>query len=542
MEFCNESAKDKVKIATSDVEFVHSQLLLGGETAEANALMKNDRIVVRKVRKAEREAALDRKRLQRDADRNYFQQIRHLLPDLGGSRTADVVLDCQGKIVDEYGRNQQVLSSTVKAHSAFIKKRCPWLYGMIKTAQIAAKAEQERMEAEEVRAEAFIYQDDTHIVQRVESDSKSADDDDDGIEVLSFPPQNGEEQKASSAAVAEIEDDDDDDDEMDFDDSVPRKISYTARSGFPAIVPPEKQAVNDCSLPRVTIQNHSPEAVKLLLEYCYANRVGSLGQEAFVQACKTRPMKHSGPIAPFPISSSGSRRWPKNGIPLVSFTVALAGVVIAEEAGLPRLSLMCEVAASQLLSPSNVVEALSLCHSQVALTGNDLALLRKAAMEKILGSGPRGVSELGRSQSFRRALCERRAHIIPTLLQGVMESVEAHEKSRAFKRDRKSTVDLFFQDLDSEDKYRRDKERKKRKLEQIHSDPNRQHELLEFEVFYDECRASSNRSLKRMAKHLESMPSRAITVLTSRGRYSFPNTSHRRSSSRRRSSGSGHHP
>lgn len=546
IDFCNESAEGTDKITTSDVEFVHCQLLVGSETAEANALMKNDRIIVRKDKKFEREAELEKKRLQRDADRTYFQQIRHLMADYGGAKSADIILDCQGKIVDEHGRNQQVLSSTVKAHSAFIKRRCPWLYGMVQTARIEAAEQKRKEEAEEPNDEAIIHpesNDNTHFVQNIDQDAKSADQADDDMAVLSLAP-NEEKQgeKPESSAVAEIEDDEEE--QSPFDPSVPKKISYPTRSGFPAIVPPEKQSAPDNSLLRVVVENHSPEAIKLLLEYCYSNRVACLGHEAFVQACKTRPMKHSGPVAPFTISSSGSRnRWPRNGHPTISFQVALAGIVLAEEAGMPRLSLMCEIAASNLLSSSNIVDALSLCNSQKGATGNDLPRLRKAAMERILGHGTRGVTELGRSQSFRRALRERRADIIPSLLHGTMELVTTHEKSRGFKRDRKDNLDIFFQDLDSDDKYRRDKERKKRKLEQIHSDPNKQHEIIQFEMFYDECRASSTRSLQRMAKHLESMPSRAISVLNSRNRYSFPGSSHRRSSnSRRRSSGSNHHP
>lgn len=542
VDFCNEAVKSMDrKITTTDLEFVHSQLLSGSDTAEASALMKNDRITVRKVRTAEREAEADRKRLQRESDRNFFQQIR----EMGGSRTADIIFDCQGKLVDESGRNQRVLSSTVKAHSAVLVKRCPWLGGIIQTARAEAVREEALLEPRTSYLEEELKDTNTNIVQRVESDAKSGDEEeDDDMAVLSFSPKNGEENKAADG-VAEIENDEDE--EGSFDDLHPFNAQEIPRSDSPAIVPSDKPAVQAKKLLRVTIRDHSPEAVKLLLEYCYSNRVFALGQEAFVQACKTKPQKHAGPIAPFPISSSGSRKWPKNGFPTLSLSVALAGISLAEEAGIPRLSLMCEVAASQLLSSTNVVKALTLCSSQKGKTGNDLPRLRKAAIELVLRSGPRGISELGRSQLFRRALDDQRAMIVPTLLQGTMEAVTAHEKTRSLKRDRHEMSRFTFEELDSEDKYCRDRERKKRKLERMENDPSRRHDAgsMDMEDLYDEFKGwaaeSSKRSLKRMAKHLESMTSRSMAVFSSsssRSRFSFGTTSggSRRSSGNRRRS------
>ena len=43
--------------------------------------MPIDNIRVRGVRTAEREAEAEKKRLQRDADRNFFSQMRHLMPN-----------------------------------------------------------------------------------------------------------------------------------------------------------------------------------------------------------------------------------------------------------------------------------------------------------------------------------------------------------------------------------------------------------------------------------------------------------------------------
>ncbi len=548
VDLCNEATASKTqKISLSDLEFVHCQLLNGSDTAETSALMKNDRIKVRKNKTAEREAEQERKRLQRETDRNFFQHIRHLMPDMGGSKTADIILDCKGKLSDESGRNQQVLSSTVKAHSVILKKRCPWLEGMIRTAefQIAREIEMEIHLNDAERIED-LDEDKAILVRRVESGDE--DDYDDESAVLSFAPKEKPDTEEAGSGAAEIEIDDDDD--ASYDGSRTPKLPEECLPSSPSVVPSADFPVQAMKLPRITLE-HSPEAVKLLLEYCYTNRVACLGQEAFVHACKTRPQKHLGPIAPYPISASGSRRWPKNGYPTVTFAVAVASIILAEEAGLPRLSIMCEIAASQLLTSSNVVEALSLCATQKRASGNDLALLRKAAMAVIFRNGSRGVSELGRSQSFKRGLSARRSVIIPTLFQGTLEAIASHEKNGMIKQDSHELAQLSFDVLDSEDKYRRARERKKRKLERIENDPTRREELVDFEMedIYDEFRGwaheAPKRSLKRMAKHLENMTSRSMAAFSARSsRYSLTavggmgNTSNRRpgGNSRRRTS------
>lgn len=527
VDFCNEATTRKdEKISLCDLEFVHCQLLNGSDNAETSGLMKNDKIKVRKDRSAERAAEQERVRLQREADRNYFHQMRHLMPDMGGSKTADVILDCKGKLSDESGRNQQVLSSTVKAHSVILKKRCPWLEGMIRTAEIHAAMDEARgvfKRNDDLDDEKSI------LVFRVESDLKSADeieDNDDDSAVLSFAPKekHDTEEAGSGAAEIEIDDEDDDASEEDF---RAQPLPEECRPCSPAVLT-TNQCAQVTKFLRITL-DHSPEAVKLLLEYCYTNRVASLGQDAFVHACRTRPLKHAGPVAPYPISTSGSRRWPKNGHPTVTFSVAVAGIMLADEAGLPRLSLMCEVAASQLLTSSNVVDALSLCATQRRTSGNDLPLLRKAAMSLIFRSGSRGVSEIARSQSFNRGLASHRSVIIPMLLQGTLEAITTHEKNGSIKRDKNDISQLSFEVLDSEDKYRRAHERKKRRLERIENDPSRRDELdeLETEYIYDEFRGwaheAPKQSLKRMAKHLDSMTSRSMAALAARSpRYPFP--------------------
>ena len=532
VDFCNETGDDSSRITVKELEFVHCQLLSGNDTAEASALMKNDRILCRKHRGGQREAEEQRRRMQREADKNFFSQIRQLMPDKGASKVADVLLDCKGRVTDGKGRNQQVLRTTVRAHSAVIVKRCPWLGDIIKRARDDDKKKQ--MAANNVSMEDDVEEDGNQkqSIQRVESVA----DDDDGI-VLSIQPK---EKKEDSSSAAEIENDDD---EVPFDEQRPKTVEDRASS--PVVSSSQQQQPGtEKQLLRVPLPDHSPEAVKLLLEYCYSNRIHALGHEAFVQACKTKPHKHQGPVPPFHGTSSGSsRRWPNAGQPTVPLRVALAGISLAEEANLPRLSLMCEVAAAQLLCSSNVVEALSLCTSQKQISGNDLPRLRKAAMDVVLRSGSRGVENLGRTPGFIKALDERRAEIVPTLLHGTMEAVTTYDKSR--KRDRTEFTPPVFDELDREDSYKREKERRKRRHERYEEDPD-SHPDPSFDDDMDDYyeppllgwapEPATKRSLKRMAHHLDSMPGRtrrdALRSAVTREQYQAGS----RRSNRRRSS------
>lgn len=389
-------------IQVSDLDFVHCTVLNGNDTAETSALMKNDRIQVRKNAKDERDAEAEQHRLQREADREYFRDMRQLL-DTIGSKTCDVLLDCRGKLVDEKGLNQEVLRTDVRGHSVLLSKRCKWLGDIIQNAR------------EELERQSVVTLPDQEnqvgdgAARHPEAASMPDEDDDDGIEALPYAPEHNEEEHNHEAA--EIENDDDEDVKM----AKPRQESLDIFS-----------SAGSGNLLWVTIPNHAPDAVRLLLEYSYTNRVVPLGQEAFIVACRTkgdRRRPFNGPVAPYHNHSSRTRGWPNNGLPIVSFAVALAGVSLAEEAKMKRLSLMCEVAASQLVEPSNVVEALSRCTTQEKLTGNPLPRLRKAAMDVLLRNGQRGVVDICRTPTFRRALEEKSATIVPSLLVGTMEAL-----------------------------------------------------------------------------------------------------------------------
>jgi hypothetical protein len=272
----------------------------------------------------------------------------------------------------------------------------------------------------------------------------------------------------------------------------------------------------------VVTLRHPEDAVKLLLEYLYTNRAVDLGHDAFVTACRTRPTHTQGPVPPFNFGSSTSRRrWPNRGEPAVTYQTAVALVKLAFEAGLPRLALMAEVAASQLVTTANAVEALSFCHEARSELGRDLERLRKATMGLILRHGNVWVYP-----SFRHELKERRHVLVPTLISGTVEAlVDAaaaappgasgsshhhsgsagkghhHHASTVLQTQRyKKLQDQFvrydsdewrsgvfhrFRYLDRADKARRDDERKKRRLEMLRREGDAPVDSLHFAVAAD---------------------------------------------------------
>lgn len=545
--FCNSSSEvveSGQKMDAKDLEFSFCQLLNENDTAETSALMKNDRIRVRKVRTTERTVESERKRTQRDADRVYFQQMRHLLPDSGRSRVADVIFDCQGKLVDKHGRNQRVLSTTVRAHSSMISKRCTWLKEIIQQARQKARREAEEIKAAEEEKEdakcetppenstkcpTEIEDDDVEVIEGEGDGGKVKGRD---VEAVSGAAKINDSSDDDNVNIIVVDDDDDDDNDEDFN-PLPRRIQ-------PRLL--------ETDLLVVSLPKHSPEAVKILLEYCYTNRVVSLGHDAFVQACKTRPTKHQGPVPPYPTThSANAKRWPNNGIPIVPFSVALAAISLAEEAGIHRLSLMCEISASQLVTTSNVAEALTMSTRQKGTTGNDLPRLRKAAMDVILRRGRRGVSEIGRSTFFKKALEEERSIIVPTLFQGAMEAIE-HWTKKGGKRDISELSCRSFRDLDKEDTYKREKERKRGRKERTKKDHSKMinahlskyedHTLSDFsdEELFNEDRFLNNwvpkGSLKRMSQHNMDSITRRSSSRASLNLTNIPRASSQRRSSR----------
>lgn len=486
---------------TNHLEFVHCSILNPTDTVETSALMKDDKIKVQRNQQSELKRESQWAKELRESDKKYYTQMRNLLPDLNPAPfRGGVLFHCKGKVKDEQGYKQEVLSTFVRGHSSILSQRCPWLALKIKVAKdsfmdaggyasggnISSSANAGGSAANNIHHDEHKndhnsnnnnmpnpYQNNTNQAVPI-PESDSAD--------LSWQVNSRQLHIASSngnRANAVI----DDDDEHDF------HQNYNNNSGnanVDCIAPDHNECIrasspvissfigtNTCNTFQVTLM-HPPEAVKLLLEYCYTNRVVLLGKEAFhksykpieIQKIAKEMVEHSGPLEPF-----AKNAWPKNGMPAVSLSVALAGLQLAEEARLPRLSLMCEIAASQLISSSSLLKALALCEEQKQKTGNNLLHLRKAVMLRhILGRGPRGVSDLSSMPSFQRTLKEERNFVVPSLMKGVLETVKETMKIKnndSFELDsaRIQCTAHHFAELDDVDKRKRDFERIKRRKE-----------------------------------------------------------------------------
>ncbi|KAL3799949.1 hypothetical protein HJC23_007422 [Cyclotella cryptica] len=440
-------------LSPKEFEFVHCTLLDAMHTVEASAMMKNDRIMVRRDRSKERAMKAEIVRLQRESDRKYFNDLRQLLhnssPDF--LRGCDVILDCRGKVVDERGFSQNVLATMVRANSAVLSKRCKWLAQKI----MDAKEEIRRRAEMTVPSDGNDKNDEGKVDDSFEGGQKSDDEDD---IVPSFPERDGprgggDAMEGNSFVAAKVEDDEEDD--VAFPPAKKAKLGKSAVSPNTVIIP----------------LDHSPEAVKLLLEYSYTNRVHSLGFNAFVKASRyvgPGSTKELGPVPPF-----RKHEWPKNGMPTVSLHLALAGIALAEEAQMPRLSLMCEVAASQLVNQNNVIDVLSTCQSQLLKTGNRLPILKKAAMlDCIFPNGSTGIDRLMEKPNFKTNLEEKRNLVIPSLLEGTVELLPSGmlaTKDWQKKKEKMETdTNLTYLQEDKVDKNNREMQRKKyRSMETI---------------------------------------------------------------------------
>ena len=424
-EFANSYViNQKLNVDPADLEFSHCSALAPSDTAETAALMKNDRIKVHRVQLKERRAIAENTRAQRDSDREYFSQMRNLLPDKTPAQLkCDVVFHCRGKITDENGYKQEVLTTYVRGHSALLSKRCKWLAKQI-----------------EVAKGDLLLGDDLEEDIVFEANNNGAfpipDNDDGDIRAGARRIENEEYDQRANAV------EDDEDDERDIALHKIQDVSADESGSNPNAVPIDGGNDRDRSpgIPYVggnfpdilrVVLSHPPEAVKLLLEYCYSNRVIPLGQMAFIESYKpvdsntVDPLLADllGPVSPF--YNPRGLRSPNSGMPTVSLSVALAGIQLAEEAKIPRLSLMCEIAASQVVTANTVLEALALCEQQHKATGNRLTHLRKAVMlHHILGRGRKGVNDLSNMASFKRTLKEKSDVVVPSLMMGVMETVK----------------------------------------------------------------------------------------------------------------------
>jgi hypothetical protein len=120
-----------------------------------------------------------------------------------------------------------------------------------------------------------------------------------------------------------------------------------------------------------------------------------------IQSCKTKPA-YKKEVVPVPPCSLKIIRLLNIGDPTVSFSTALAGITLAEEANMLRLSLMCEVAASQLVNCGNAVDALAACETHKQLKSNPRLFSERPP--HIL-SKVRGVNSITKSVTRERASC-----------------------------------------------------------------------------------------------------------------------------------------
>ena len=516
MHYCKFVTKSNDPVEYDDLEFVHNDVLSSNDTAEGCAIMKGDRIFVRKQRKHLRKQQEILVQAQQESDKDYLKQVRGLfLESVNASSALDgfppsaggpnLVLECRPYL--EVGQ-RGVLNHFIKAHEAIVAKRCPWLKDKIKQArqdlalarsvrESAAREAGERrysesrvvtipdvLDRESSSASRNPKHDhiqnnqldrlDPHFNPTRRDRRKAHDDDDDdenAVMHLENDAQNGQiiqGQQARGHQPPNIEhfhqiDDNDDENESikggddldDYDASHVRNQSNDDNTSFDLLN--ESRLEGQSDMVWLSLKNHPPEAVKLLLEYCYTNRVVSLGKEAFTQAStKTAVMPYQSTL-----------KWPNHGQPTVSMTVTLAGIALAEEAKMPRLSLMCEIAASHLVNDANVLDALSSCTQQMQTTGNRLNILRKKAMDYLLYVPL--LNELGETKKWLHQLKERREFVVPALLQGAEEMLATHKhlskRKKSHDEDEERKRELHLAELDRKDKERRRIERASRRKE-----------------------------------------------------------------------------
>jgi len=469
----------------SELEFLHCSLLDPLQTAETSALMKNDRLFARLKRKNKREHEIESMHLQRDSDRDFFEQMRHFLPDLTPSPLkCHVIFQCNGKISDENGYKQEVLTTNVKGHLSLLSRRCHWLSEKILIEKQKLEQPSSMTDTHNHQSPNFSHPNpivrsshvNTGAVKIPETDvygkqtlfhdeaagKHNHAHDDDGITSVEDTTNKRQFNNINNNSLAnEVEDDEEE--QIEENDPFSQTVKSKSSEVFPKFSMPTKpEAVNKSNhLTRtsphlisssktspssnllVVPLPHPPEAVKILLEYCYTNRVRSLGQEAYFKSfdipdpnsVPSYLRKFQAPICPF-----RDKPWPKKGRPTISLYVALAGIQLAEEAKMKRLSLMCEIAASLLVTKPHILEALSLCQLQYKRTRNNLPLLRKAIMSHhILGNRSRGVTELSSIPSFHEKLIERKDLVVPTLIMGIKDVL-------GDKKDHLSPNSIFYHD------------------------------------------------------------------------------------------------
>jgi len=505
VEVCNQVRVDgnqqisPAQIELSDLEFFHASVLKGGDTAEQGALMKDDVVRVRRNRWEHHEKEKEANKKQRESDVQFLEKMRNCVDS---PANATVVLDCKGRKLRNtrgvFSRNQH--PTKVFCDAALVSKRCPWL-GKIISAAISGER-RPRLETERTKAVIAdglpkpVMDGDEPSAARAQGGEPKPDggvarvagvqdeddfDDDHAIQVLNYPrPENRGNVQQYEDTAAQIENDDDD-------------------SGVGA---EEEEEDVESRLLSVEIPDHPAEALRLLLEYCYTNRVLQLGQEAFRLAARTKPVhrEQKGNLNPY-----GTKRWPNRGEPTISFELAAGAIRLAEEASMPRFSLMCEIAASHLVTPANVVEALTLCKRSQDQHGNQLQRLRRAAMDVVFHSKAAfGTYEnIYMQPGFKDAVEQRAPLLVPALFNGTADSVEESLGKKKYynyrQRDWKASLYERFQKNDDDD--RRSRARERAKYRSIGDGLEDEHPLIVDELDALTNDVASRKTMKRLRSH-----------------------------------------
>jgi len=467
--FCNEQSSGTPTVKVGDLEFVHSALLEAQDSAEAAALMKNDRILVRPNMGKTRLLNDHARKEQRKSDREYFDQLNTMLS------SGDILLDCQGSTSDDDGNIQRVLSTTVRCHSAIASSRCKWLGNFIRAAKMT-----------EEPPRAAVVEDETQDVTEI-----PMDDEDGAIQVvIQNDSEQVKEKETSAIGATKIEDEEELDPAADI-------------AEHEDLISIDEDIDQDQNrYVRVKIPDHSPQAMRILLEFCYTNRVRSLGYEAFRRSYPPSKNKRDLPVPPFEMHPN---RWPNSGKPTLSFHDAMATLRLAEDAGMKRLSLMCECAAAQLVSSSTYLDALATCEKQNKETGNALPILRKSCVSIVFRPGSRRVFE---RESFRQSLTHRSALIVPPLLIGTAEAA-----TRKKKRDWHAMSYVSCPQYDYDDKIEREKERHERRVSRIVKEGGGKFTAEQLDRLFEQPRrkdSGKRKLLKRSAQQWRSQMYRSI--------------------------------
>ncbi|GKY99028.1 hypothetical protein MPSEU_000858500 [Mayamaea pseudoterrestris] len=429
---CNELRPEGTEaVDVSDLDFIHVQLLKAIDTPEAAALMKNDKIRVLRERRTQRAHDLERLRQQREYDKKFFEQMRGWLamPKVGKK----IALLCRSS--DQHDNMQTF--DVVRCDEAIVSKRCKWLGALI--------SRQRQYE----------------LLRREQNGSRVSNlsEDDDNVQPVYANERLDQERRIERAlAIAHIENDNFNG--LFFEHSAAAQIENDDEDYYDGEAPSALEVPIPLDV--------SANAIRLLLEYIYTNRVASFGVDAFTTACRTRPSEKrlEGPVPPFDVERR-VRQWPNKGLPLLSFEDCIAAIQLGELASMPRFSLMAEIAASLKLSGRNVVSALTLCEKQRQLSGNPLPRLRKAVMMVLK------CHRILNEPSFLDSLNSQGNEMIPSLLSGVVDAVEAEDSADYYKR-KKARLDAapdqwrrqsmaYFPKIDQMERKARDLERSSRR-------------------------------------------------------------------------------